>query len=76
MTKKTPLSVSSTHIPYMTKKTPLSVSSTHIPFMDTERDVFDPIFSLNLMKLHKHILVNRKDSIVYVAVHSPNLYLQ
>lgn len=36
--------------------------------MDIERDVSNPIFSLNLMELQKHILVNRKDSIVYVAV--------
>jgi len=36
--------------------------------MDTNRDVFDTIFSLDLMELRQYNLVNQKESPVYIAV--------
>lgn len=52
----------------ISKKTILIGSYFHIPLMETERDIFDLIWSLKFIELHHHVLLNQVDSQVCVAV--------
>lgn len=59
----------------MSKKASLIGSTTDIPLMDTERDVFDPLCSLNLMELHQNVLAGQIDSLVYTAAVKSGLFI-
>jgi len=42
--------------------------TTHIPLMETENDIFEPVFILNLMDMHPNILFGQLESTVYSRV--------